>query len=718
MRTGPRFLAPLVAIALLAAACSDATDTIPLFPGGTTPPTPITTADPVSPSDPESTDPGQEPTTVGGSETTEASPSTTAAPVDPNQPALQEASHPLDGLTPGELKTFKEVLAADGRVDGSQFPYVTLDQPDKQFVLSWQAGQPFPRRAFAIIRRDDATFETVVDLIERQVVSWTEMPGAQPGFVGTEFSRAGGAARQDPRFMAGLAARGLTVDESICLMFAGGAARGPGEVGRRLGRVTCYLDGSDPYFFSRPIEGLYATVDLETGEVLSISDSGPVGVPSGPALPDPQRQRPPLTPIGFDTSAGSNLSVDGYGIEWSGWSFRWRADRRTGVEIADARFDGGDGQTRVLYEGYLSDLFVPYQDPDPAWAFRTLLDSAEFGLGTTLSTLTLGVDCPLHSTLLDIAVPNDSGDASIRPGGACVFERPTGDSAWRHEGSGTDQALGNGVQEIELVLRFISTIGNYDYIVDYVFGADGAIRFHVFAAGIVLQKGVDASTAQEARAAGIDEHGVLVGDGLLATNHDHYMSFRLDLDVGQTANQMVRGRLASEPVTGDAGRTVIWRVARQEVASELGARMTPSAATPEVVTFESTTADGPVGHRPAYELDFGDAVAVAPGDVSDDPGLRRGGWADATLWVTPYDRAERFASGLYVPDGTEPAGLPAWAAQNRSLADADLVVWFTVGFHHIVRTEDVPTMPAHEAEFGLIPTNMSAYNPFLDFVPG
>ena len=78
MRTGPRFLAPLVAIALLAAACSDETDTIPLFPGGTTPPAAITTADPVSPSDPESTDPGQEPTTVGGSETTEASPGTSA----------------------------------------------------------------------------------------------------------------------------------------------------------------------------------------------------------------------------------------------------------------------------------------------------------------------------------------------------------------------------------------------------------------------------------------------------------------------------------------------------------------------------------------------------------------------------------------------------------------------------------------------------------------
>jgi primary-amine oxidase len=407
--------------------------------------------------------------------------------------------------------------------------------------------------------------------------------------------------------------------------------------------------------------------------------------------------------------------VDGHVVTWAGWSLRWRADRRTGVELVDVRFDAGTGPRRVLYEAYLSDLFVPYQDPDPAWAFRTLLDSAEFGLGNTISRLAPGVDCPTHATFLDTVIPSDDGAGSTRPSTLCIFERPTGDPAWRHSGSGTDLGIGSGAVELELVMRFIATIGNYDYIVDYVFTPDGALRFDVFAAGVVLQKAVDETGHDHEHAVGIDEHGVLVGEGLLATNHDHYMNFRLDVDVGETANRMVRAVLTPEQVEGDPGRTVVWDYVARTVASEADGHMTPVPDAPEVVVFEAATADGPLGHRPGLELDFGDAVAVAPGDVSGDPGLRRGGWAEETVWVTPYSRDERFASGLYVPDGSAPAGLPAWVAQDRPLVDTDLVLWFTVGFHHIVRTEDLPTMPAHEASFGLVPINTFPYNPYLDF---
>jgi primary-amine oxidase len=94
--------------------------------------------------------------------------------------------------------------------------------------------------------------------------------------------------------------------------------------------------------------------------------------------------------------------------------------------------------------------------------------------------------------------------------------------------------------------------------------------------------------------------------------------------------------------------------------------------------------------------------------------MRRGGWATETLWATPHTAGERFASGLYVPDGSTDVGLVAWTAANRPLADTDLVLWFSVGFHHIVRSEDLPNMPAHEAYFGLMPANAYPYNPYLD----
>jgi primary-amine oxidase len=691
-------------------ACSDSGNrTMPLYPEQSAPVSTsgaaVATSADAQPPEPDS---GAAPSSPLPTTSTLAASS--APPVDEADAVLPPAGHPLDGLTPDELQAVRTVLDADDRARDAAIPYVTLLAPPKEDVLAWTPGDPFTRRAFVVLRKDGQTFEAVVSIADERIESWTPRPGAQPGFTNDEFARAISAATSDQRLLDGLEARGLAIGDASCLMFAAGTAVAPAEQGRRLGRVTCYATGADPYYLSRPVEGLFATVNLDTGEVVAVSDSGPVAIPEGPELA-PVVNRPPLEPVTFSGDPAANITIDGYGIGWAGWTLRWRADRRFGIGIADGRFDRGSGPQPVLYEAYVADLFVPYQDPDPAWSFRTLLDSAEFGLGSTLSSLVPVVDCPDGARFLDAAIPNDSGLASVRRAAACVFERPTADPAGRHAGSGTDQSHGSGEPATELVLRWISTIGNYDYVIDDIFGSDGSVRFNVFAAGVVLQKAVDPD--QTATDVGVDGHGVLIGPGLVGVNHDHYVSFRVDLDVGTPANQMTVERLVPEPVAGDPGRTQIWRLEHTDVATEGQARMTPTPEQPERVLFTAAVADGPAGHRPGYELDFGDGVAVAPQGTEDDVGLRRGGWATDTLWVTPNDPTERFASGLYVPDGSAPAGLPAWVTRDRPIAGADLVLWFTVGFHHVVRTEDLPTMPAHDAGFGLRPTNVSVSNPLL-----
>lgn len=608
-------------------------------------------------------------------------------------PASIEATHPLDGLTPGEFETVRSVLQAEGHAGA--VPYVALDEPDKAVVLAWKPGQAFGRRAFAVVRRDGKTFEAVVDLRAKSLVSWTEKPGALPGATMGEYGRAPGAAQADARFLNALKRRGLAASDVVLLTFAGGSTNAPEHAGRRLAHVVPYRNGDSATLFSRPVEGVSATVDLDTGEVLSVEDGDVVDQGAVPVALA-RRERPPLEAVSF--SGNPNVHVDGSTVQWGGWAMHWRGNRRSGVEIADVRFDAADGNgaRRVMYEASLGDLFVPYQSSDPNWSFRTLLDSAEFGMGSTLSRLQPGVDCPTGSVFSDVSIPDDSAMASTKQAAVCAFERPTGNPSYRHNNE--------GAPESELVLRWISVVGNYDYIVDYVFGADGSVRFHVFAAGIVLQ-------ANGKAADGGHQHGNEVSDGLLAINHDHYINFRLDLDVGATDNRLVRQHLVREDITGNPERTAIWAVDEQVVASELGARYTPDPRAPERVLVQSSLANGPVGHHPGYEFDFGDAVAVS--SLGDDPGQRRGGWAADTLWATPYAHDERFASGLYVPDGSADAGLPAWTAADRSIKDTDLVLWFTVGFHHVVRTEDLPNMPAHESEFGLKPADTYAANPLL-----
>jgi primary-amine oxidase len=88
-----------------------------------------------------------------------------------------------------------------------------------------------------------------------------------------------------------------------------------------------------------------------------------------------------------------------------------------------------------------------------------------------------------------------------------------------------------------------------------------------------------------------------------------------------------------------------------------------------------------------------------------------------TLWVTPYDPAERWPCGEFpVQSGTDD-GLPAWTARDRPIEDRDIVLWYVFGLHHITRPEDWPVMPTDRASFWLKPSGFFDRNPALDVPP-
>lgn len=73
--------------------------------------------------------------------------------------------------------------------------------------------------------------------------------------------------------------------------------------------------------------------------------------------------------------------------------------------------------------------------------------------------------------------------------------------------------------------------------------------------------------------------------------------------------------------------------------------------------------------------------------------LQRAGFARKHLWVTPFHPAERYPAGDYPNQHKGGAGLPEWTQANRSIANIEVVLWYTVGVHHAPRPEDWPVMP-------------------------
>jgi primary-amine oxidase len=624
------------------------------------------------------------------------------------------AAHPLDALSADEIAATVAILGAHGEVDAAtRFALIDLDEPAKAAVLAWRPPQALARRAFVVTRRARAVYEGVVDLTARMVARWQRMPDVQSSILIEEWDIAVEATKADAEWRAAMARRGYDARAAaalFCAPFQAGVARDVAETGRRLLRVVCFDPAGDKInVWGRPIAGITATVDLDERRVVGVLDTGAVPMP--PA--EPLEAVRPSKPSRRGAPVKRGFTVTGSEVRWVGWTFHIRLDRRAGLIVSLVRRHDGGRARLVLYRGSVAELYVPYMDADPHWAFRAFLDAGELPFGLLSSSLRAGIDCPRDALFQDAVLPDDRGRPVIGRAVVCLFERDTGAPAWRHAEISTGGYAGRAARE--LVVRTIPTVGNYDYVIDWVLTETGVIRVDVGATGIDQVKGVAARTIADPTAAADAAHGALIAPQRVAINHDHFVSLRLDVDIDGPTNTLVRQRLVPQrgETAGDgATARSLWTVAEEPVAAE-GALGTspddhgaPSATAWRIVNPTVTTA---LGHHSGYELRADHGATPLP---SPNGGVQhRAGFATAPLWVTAYDPAEFYAAGAYPNQRADPGGLPAYIAQHRPIVGADLVLWVTVGFHHLPRPEDWPLLPTVWHSVSLVPHGFSEGGP-------
>jgi primary-amine oxidase len=529
-------------------------------------------------------------------------------------------------------------------------------------------------------------------------------------------------ALSSPRMVEGLAKRGIKPEQVFCVPLTAGAFGGPDERGRRLMKVPCFLKPNGSNYYAKPVEGLLATVDLRARQVIAVLDSGVVPVPRDDwgYTPGELQQRARTTLPGATTAltrrAAAGYRIRGSQIEWDLWRFHVRAARRPGVVLSQVEVRDGDAFRSVLYQAHLSEVFVPYMDPDRGWSWRTYMDSGEYGFGLFLSPLRRDVDCPAYATFLPAMTHTDDGTPLELPDALCVFERETGDPAYRHYEFMAQEARAvpaEGRPATELVVRSASEIGNYDYFIDYVFQQNGALRVMVGATGLDAVKGVRATSMRSPSAAEDTRHGTLIAPQLVAPNHDHFFNFRLDLDVDGTDNTFMRMALEPARVPKGSPRRSLWETHHSSPRTELEGRYRVNPATPAEYHVSHRVKRGSLGHAPGYMIALHDSAAYSPLDVVGDPPMRRNAYIEYTLWTTPYRPSERYAGGAYALQSDGSDGLAAWVKQNRRIDGGDLVTWLTVGFHHVPHVEDWPIMSTHWKSFTLMPFNFFGLNPAM-----
>ncbi|MGI9342637.1 MAG: hypothetical protein ACR2QV_07285 [Gammaproteobacteria bacterium] len=619
------------------------------------------------------------------------------------------ASHPLDPLSTSEIRAAVDALWKAGRVDKtSRFAIVRLAEPDKRAVLAWKPGDPLPRRAFAAVRHERKLFETVIDIDGKSIETWQQIADAQPAQIADEWMLSQQIVRKDEGFQAAARERGIKDLKSlVCVPSLPGYFGKNEDPARRLGRITCYDGRGDRNLWGRPVEGLVATIDYDERRVVELVDTGPVPMGSGgPPVGDATD-----TAIPDLRAKKKTYRVDGHEIEWGMWRFHLHVDPRTGPVLSRVAVRDPDDRWRdVLYRAEAAEMFVPYMDPGKTWYYRAFLDIGEYGIGASGTPLRAGRDCPKGATLLDADFADHMGRPYKKEGLVCIFERATGDVAWSHFEIARNRSRSDG--HAELVARFVVWLGNYDYVVDWIFTPTGSLKGRVGATGVVQVKAVEAESIDAPTAAADTEFGRLILPNTVAVNHDHFFAFRLDLDVDGPINSLSIDRLrqtATDPAATGTPLSSIWQVFPQVAATESDAMLTIDPQRPALWRVINPGARNNVGKPTSFHLKPG-GYAVPLVDRATLPHTRAG-FTNHHLWVTPYDPTERYPAGAYPNQHAGGAGLPDWTRSDRSIENTDIVLWYTLGMHHVVRAEDWPIMPVVHSEFELRPFDFFAQNP-------
>ncbi|KAK9068007.1 hypothetical protein SSX86_012118 [Deinandra increscens subsp. villosa] len=637
--------------------------------------------------------------------------------------------HPLDPLTVPEINKIRSILSTYEPFSSS-FPSIntlSLDEPEKSQVLGWKTGDPLPnRRASVISFLDGKTHLLTVDLNLGAVTDDVVNVGSGYPMLTTEdMTSALQVIYSDVEFNNSIIARGVDFNDLICAPPSPGWF-GPDEEGKRIIKVQCFSGQNTSNFYMRPIEGLTVTVDVDKRAIVKLTDTGrKIPVPKETNTDyryDTQNPssdlNPETNPMSMEQPKGPSFTIEnGHIVKWANWVFHIRPDIRAGMIISQAKVRAENGEYRsVMYKGFASELFVPYMDPDQSWYFKTFMDAGEYGLGATAMSLVELNDCPRYSYYMDGVFATADGQPFIQPNMICIFERYSGDIGWRHS---EIPAMGLDIREsrpkVTLVARMAASVGNYDYIFDWEFQTDGLIRIKVGLSGMLMVKATPYENVYDIANAD-DMTGTLVSENVIGVVHDHYISFHLDMDIDGANNSFAEVNLVKEKtLPGESPRKSYLKAKRKVAKTEDDARIKLKLYDPSEFHVFNPARRSRLGNPTGYKIvPGGNAASLL--DLDDPPQIRAA-FTNNQIWVTPHNKSEQWAGGLLVSQSKGENTLAVWSDRNREIENKDIVLWYTLGFHHIPCQEDFPVMPMVSSSFELKPVNFFDRNPILNAKP-
>ncbi|KAK4614080.1 Copper amine oxidase 1 [Fulvia fulva] len=389
-------------------------------------------------------------------------------------------------------------------------------------------------------------------------------------------------------------------------------------------------------------------------------------------------------------------------IEWQKWRFRVTFNPREGAVIHDVWYDGRS----MFYRLAVSEMTVPYADARAPFQRKQAFDFGDGGAGNCSNNLSLGCDCLGVIKYFDGVLISGDSEVKAAPNVICLHEQDNG-IGWKHTNWRTGRAV--VTRNRELVVQFIITLANYEYIFAYKFNQSGGIDIETRATGIVSCVNIDPGKQSD--------YGNVVSPGVLAQNHQHIFAVRIDPAIDGHANTVVQEESLPVPMNPDTNpRGNYYEVKRTPITKSSWADAEPKNN--RVFKIINENKKNPISGKPV-----GFKLVPPPTQLllasPDSVQAQRATFATHHLWVTKYKDDELYAAGRYtLQSRKELGGVADAVARNENVENEDVVVWSVFGLTHNPRVEDWPVMPVEMHQINLRPADFFEANPSIDVPSG
>jgi primary-amine oxidase len=633
----------------------------------------------------------------------------------PNRQFSGISCHPLEPLSAAEVDEAVRLLKTlPVYTPATRVISIMLHEPDKALVYGFRDGSHPDRKAVAVLfdNAANAASTVILNLSSGVVQSIKSAPaGAQPTLSVDEQVECERAVLASDEFKAALERHYGVKDSSLVMVdiWSAGNYGSEEDSTRRLARPLCFLR-TDPEDngYARPIEGIRPVVDLNLMQVIRVEEHGRWPLPPNAGNYSSSKVstfRSGIKPLVITQPDGPSFTLQGHEISWQNWEFVIGFNAREGLTIHHVRYRDQERMRPILYRGSLTEMVVPYGDPRPTQVRKNAFDVGEYGMGMCANSLRLGCDCVGHIEYLDAHLCDSRGRALTIPNAICIHEEDYG-ILWKH----TDRRLPDAPEvrrSRRLVVSSISTVENYEYGFFWYFYQDGNIQFEIKLTGVLSLGAVHEDEKPR--------HGAIVAPLLYAPNHQHFFNVRLDFGLDGIHNSVQQLDVVADPLDESNPYQNAFHVQATELMTEKQSLARLNLETGRTWKIVNPAVKNAIGEPVGYKFLPGDNAF--PFASPNAWWRKRAGFVNHHVWVTPYRAEEKYAAGDYPNQSQGGDGLVKWTEADRSIANTDIVFWYTFGHTHIPRPEDCPVMPVAYIGFLLKPSGFFDSNPANDVPP-